>query len=131
MWLFIRYPGASVIMICFDLNSKQSLENVGKKWIPEINQYCDNKDVPVMLVGTKKDLQDNFDNELVQATINATNRVNRNDYFECSAKSLDNLDKVVQHAAVLAFNYQKHEKKASNEAADNSNRRNSRRCCIL
>jgi small GTP-binding protein len=48
------YPEADAILICFDLTSPFSIDNVEKKWVPEVNKHCPNK--PFFLVGCKKDL---------------------------------------------------------------------------
>ncbi|VEU22579.1 DEKNAAC103437 [Brettanomyces naardenensis] len=51
----LSYSKANIILIGFALNSPDSLENAGMKWAQEVNQYCPN--IPVILVGLKKDLR--------------------------------------------------------------------------
>lgn len=46
-----------MILIAFSLDSPDSLENVTVKWIEEVRQICGNE-IPVLLVGCKKDLRD-------------------------------------------------------------------------
>ena len=48
------YGESDAVLICFDLTDPCSLENVGKKWIPEVTKQCPGK--PFFLVGCKKDL---------------------------------------------------------------------------
>ena len=51
----LSYPGTNVILLCFAVDDSDTFENVREKWIPEVNYFCHN--VPVVLVGTKKDLR--------------------------------------------------------------------------
>ena len=45
-----------MFLVCFSVNSTDSLENVKTKWIPEVAHYCPG--VPIILVGTKADLRE-------------------------------------------------------------------------
>ena len=51
----LRYPKTDVFIICYSISSPTSLENVGKKWLPEIRQHC--RDFRFLLVGTQSDLR--------------------------------------------------------------------------
>ncbi|VDM41371.1 unnamed protein product [Toxocara canis] len=51
----LSYPDADVILICFSIDSPDSLENIPEKWVPEVRHFCPN--VPIILVGNKKDLR--------------------------------------------------------------------------
>jgi Ras family protein A len=71
----LSYPKANVILMGFSIDSPDSLDNVFEKvrwailtrcamanrlyvahqWISEVKHFC--KDVPILLVGTKKDLR--------------------------------------------------------------------------
>ncbi|KAJ7331280.1 hypothetical protein OS493_020069 [Desmophyllum pertusum] len=51
----ISYPDSDVILMCFSIDSPDSLENIPKKWIPEARHFCPN--VPIILVGNKQDLR--------------------------------------------------------------------------
>jgi len=50
----LSYPGTDVVLICYDIESHDSLTNVQETWAAEIAQYCPGK--PVLLVGCKADL---------------------------------------------------------------------------
>ncbi|XP_016334052.1 rho-related GTP-binding protein RhoG-like, partial [Sinocyclocheilus anshuiensis] len=52
----LSYPQTNVFIICFCIASPSSYENVKLKWYPEVSEHCPN--VPILLVGTKKDLRD-------------------------------------------------------------------------
>jgi Ras family protein A len=51
----ISYSDTDVILMCFSIDNPKSLENVSEIWKPEVNQFCYN--VPIVLVGNKKDLR--------------------------------------------------------------------------
>ena len=50
----VSYNGADCFMLCVAVNNRTSLENV-EKWMTEIKQI--RPDAPILLVGTKSDLQ--------------------------------------------------------------------------
>uniref|UniRef100_A0A4X2KKK4 Ras homolog family member C n=1 Tax=Vombatus ursinus TaxID=29139 RepID=A0A4X2KKK4_VOMUR len=49
------YPDSSVILMCFSIDSPDSLENIPEKWTLKVKHFC--PIVPIILVGNKKDLQ--------------------------------------------------------------------------
>lgn len=51
----LSYPGADIVLLCYNTISQASFEAIQEKWAPEIDHYI--KDVPLMLVGTKVDLR--------------------------------------------------------------------------
>jgi Ras family protein A len=57
----LSYPDSHVILICFAVDSPDSLDNVGEKWCSEVHHFC--PDVPKILVGCKKDLR--FDQKTI------------------------------------------------------------------
>lgn len=48
----LSYPDTDVILMCFSIDSPDSLENIPEKWSPEVRHFCPN--VPIILVGNKK-----------------------------------------------------------------------------
>jgi Ras family protein A len=48
----LSYPDTDVILMCFSIDSPDSLENIPEKWTPEVKHFCPN--VPIILVGNKK-----------------------------------------------------------------------------
>ena len=36
----LSYPDTDVILLCFAINNKDSLENVCEKWKPEVGHFC-------------------------------------------------------------------------------------------
>lgn len=51
----LSYPDTDVILMCFSIDSPDSLENILEKWHPEVKHFCPN--VPIVLVANKKDLR--------------------------------------------------------------------------
>uniref|UniRef100_A0AC34FMN4 Uncharacterized protein n=1 Tax=Panagrolaimus sp. ES5 TaxID=591445 RepID=A0AC34FMN4_9BILA len=51
----LSYPDTDVILMCFSIDSPDSLDNIPEKWTPEVRHFCPN--VPIILVGNKKDLR--------------------------------------------------------------------------
>ncbi|XP_057409207.1 rho-related GTP-binding protein RhoD isoform X2 [Balaenoptera acutorostrata] len=49
------YPDASVLLLCFDVTSPYSFDNISNRWYPEVNHFC--KEVPIIVVGCKTDLR--------------------------------------------------------------------------
>ncbi|XP_071142537.1 ras-related C3 botulinum toxin substrate 1-like [Mytilus edulis] len=52
----LSYPQTDVVLLCFSINDRSSLENIEKKWILEIKHHLPN--VAKVLVGCKTDLRD-------------------------------------------------------------------------
>ncbi|TNN07571.1 Rho-related GTP-binding protein isoform 2 [Schistosoma japonicum] len=51
----LSYPDTDVILMCFSIDSTDSLDNIIEKWYPEVEHFCPN--VPIILVGNKQDLR--------------------------------------------------------------------------
>ncbi|KAJ7504736.1 small GTPase-binding protein [Mycena galericulata] len=51
----LSYPDSHVILICFAVDSPDSLDNVQEKWISEVMHFC--AGLPIILVGCKRDLR--------------------------------------------------------------------------
>ncbi|KAI9256923.1 P-loop containing nucleoside triphosphate hydrolase protein [Sporodiniella umbellata] len=100
----LSYPDSDVILICFALDSPDSLDNVQEKWISEVVHFC--QDLPTVLVGCKKDLRhDLHTSDSVsyrQATAVAQN-ISAHTYVECSAKTGEGVGHVFQEAARAAL----------------------------
>ena len=46
------YRDTDVIILCFSIDSPNSLENILERWMPEVKDFCPNS--PIILVGNKK-----------------------------------------------------------------------------
>ncbi|KAJ7144517.1 putative GTPase Rho1 [Mycena epipterygia] len=52
----LSYPNADVVLICFSVDSPDSLDNVKEAWIAEVLHFCRN--IPIVLVACKTDLRE-------------------------------------------------------------------------
>lgn len=52
----LSYPGCDTVYMCYSVISKQSLQNVKKKWVKEVQHHI--KNVPLILLGLKADLRE-------------------------------------------------------------------------
>lgn len=112
----LSYPDTDVILMCFSIDSPDSLENVPEKWTPEVRHFCPN--VPIILVGNKKDLRND------PATISelakmkqrpvtteegraVAEKINAYQYLECSAKTKDGVREVFETATRASLTVKK------------------------
>jgi len=50
----MNYLDTDAVLLCFDVTSYKTLEDLKDKWLPEVNYYCPDE-VPIILVGLKGD----------------------------------------------------------------------------
>ncbi|KAJ1921164.1 hypothetical protein H4219_000762 [Mycoemilia scoparia] len=122
----LSYADAQAVIICFGIDSPDSLENVAEKWAPEVSLYAPG--VPVVLAALKHDLRAN------EATIRELEKdgqrpttpemgeamcrnIQAQKYIECSAKTVFRVREVFDATAKLAFAMQK--------------KNDSKSCCII
>ncbi|NP_001158356.1 ras-like GTP-binding protein Rho1 isoform X1 [Tribolium castaneum] len=115
----LSYPDTDVILMCFSVDSPDSLENIPEKWTPEVKHFCPN--VPIILVGNKKDLRNdpNTINELKKMKQEPVKpqdgramaeKINAFAYLECSAKSKEGVREVFENATRAALQVKKKKK---------------------
>lgn len=108
----LSYPDSHVILICFAIDSPDSLDNVQEKWISEVLHFC--AGLPVILVGCKKDLRND------PKTIEELKKTNQSPvtpeegnsiaqkigaykYLECSARTNEGVREVFENATRAAL----------------------------
>ena len=89
----LSYPDVDILLICFSLDNLTSLQNVKDIWFPEVSHFCPG--IPVILVGTKSDVQKTLDPDV--AILVAT-EINAIGYISCSAKEMFNITTVFNFA---------------------------------
>ncbi|XP_075057482.1 rho-related GTP-binding protein RhoB-like [Mixophyes fleayi] len=108
----LSYPDTDVILMCFSVDSPDSLENIPEKWEPEVKRFCPN--VPIILVANKKDLRndEHIREELAhmkQEPVRTEDgramavRISAYEYLECSAKTNDCVREVFETATRAAL----------------------------
>ncbi|NXP47431.1 RHOF protein, partial [Heliornis fulica] len=124
----LSYSDANVVLICFDVTSPNSYDNVLTKWYPEVNHFC--KGVPVLLVGCKIDLRQDQDtlrrlreghleNVTRQQAKAMARQIRARSYMECSARYQENVKAIFAEACRAAL------------GAARQHRRRRRRGCVL
>lgn len=112
----LSYPDTDVILMCFSVDSPDSLENIPEKWTPEVRHFCPN--VPIILVGNKKDLRldPNTINDLSKMKQepvrqeegrSMADKIGAFGYLECSAKTKDGVRAVFETATRAALQVKK------------------------
>jgi Ras homolog gene family, member A len=97
------YPDSDVILICYSIDNRDSLENVVEKWYPDVVHYTGHLKVPFLLVGTKRDLRMTGAAEVRYEEGEAVaRRIGARGYVECSALTKDRVNDVFQVATRLA-----------------------------
>ena len=83
----IYYKGAAAALVCYSIDSRESFKNINS-WIKEVRNHCPN--IPIVLVGTKNDLEDDRVIKLTRAQTKA-DKLNM-PFFETSAKAGINIE---------------------------------------
>lgn len=116
----LSYPDSHVILICFAIDSPDSLDNVQEKWISEVLHFC--QGLPIILVGCKEDLRDDQKTkEELQKTSQrpvteaqgeeVRKKIGAFKYLECSAKTNKNVREVFEAATRAALLTKRKDKK--------------------
>uniref|UniRef100_A0AAV2LYU9 Ubiquitin carboxyl-terminal hydrolase n=1 Tax=Knipowitschia caucasica TaxID=637954 RepID=A0AAV2LYU9_KNICA len=116
----LSYPDTDVILMCFSVDSPDSLENIPEKWTPEVKHFCPN--VPIILVGNKKDLRNDEHTRRELAKMKQepvkledgremATRIAAYGYQECSAKTKEGVREVFELATRAALVSKKRNKK--------------------
>ncbi|PVV01822.1 hypothetical protein BB560_003747 [Smittium megazygosporum] len=112
---YLSYPDANCVLMCYSVDSPDSLENIEEKWINEVLHYAPG--VPIILVALKTDLR--TDPATVQALARhnqsptttdqgraVANRIGARVYLECSSKLKIGVAEVFDQAAKISINQQ-------------------------
>ncbi|CAC5373609.1 RAC1 [Mytilus coruscus] len=117
----LSLPDTDVFFVCFSLNDPDSFDFIEQKCYPDIKLLCPN--ALTLLVGTKKDLINIGQNEqetrekdtsnlyAYKQGINLAERIQAVKYIECSAKTGEGIQSVLEEAIKCVFDKTKRFKK--------------------
>lgn len=105
---FLAYECSDVVVLCFDLTDRETLESIEKKWIPELTKICPS--VPFIIAGCKRDemcdgpegcvCEGSCCCDLDEGELTALlSRTGANAYIDCSALTDENVETVFGVAA--------------------------------
>lgn len=116
----LSYDDTDLIMLCYSVDSKDSLENVESKWIGEIAEHCPN--TKLVLVALKCDLRETDEEEQgadgaaqvekkpiisYDQGLEVARRINALRYLECSAMRNRGVNEAFTEAARVALTVEK------------------------
>ncbi len=111
----VSYPQSDVVLLCFAVDSPDSMENVRHKWIDEVKKHL--PDAPILLVGTKIDLREKkAEAEDVATAVHGhalARDIGAEKYVECSAYTQENVTTVFEEAVRIVLYPKKKRAKAS------------------
>ncbi|ESW97273.1 GTP-binding protein RHO3 [Ogataea parapolymorpha DL-1] len=137
----LSYSDTHCIILCFAIDSHDSLENVKNKWVGEILEHCEG--VKLILVGLKADLRSNDpdigQNDMLinnapsgkklvsyEEGVGVAKEIGALRYLECSAMKNRGVNEVFTEAARIALTAKP---KGANAAANVSD--NESRSCVI
>jgi len=97
----LAYKDADIILICYSIESPESLKNVSEVWIQEIRHYCPT--CPIILVGNKSDLKNSSNAVRTEEAKKVSEEIKAQGFLECSALEGDNVHEIFVRAATLAM----------------------------
>jgi len=102
----LSYRETDLVLICYTIENKNSLDNIENKWLAEVKNYCPN--VKFFLVALKKDLR--FDSEVDSKALvskedgkSLAKKIKAEKFFECSALTRENVDEVFEAAGKYIY----------------------------
>ena len=134
----ITYKSSDIILVCYSVESQESLVNVTDKWIPELRYFCPT--TPIILVANKNDLRDGVQRHRLVKDEDGRltcKRIRAHMFFECSAKSGANVREVFESAAIIVSinSHQRDQKRAimtkRRARSGSAGKSNTNRCFIL
>ena len=121
------------ILLVYSITDKDSFNNLESKWINEINDSVDVNNIPIVLIGNKKDLEDERVIE-EQSAREFANKFNIK-FFETSSKTGENVDlafkELINEVVKSKNNVNKNEIKNENQNQNINNNININQTYIL
>ncbi|MFW9902511.1 MAG: GTP-binding protein [Candidatus Thorarchaeota archaeon] len=99
------YNGAQAGFIVFDLTNRKSFENV-KNWYNELKEFINNMDLPILIIGNKRDLHDKCainNQDAIKMSRDLTELTHGNiQYLETSALTGENIEDAFR---LISYNF--------------------------
>ncbi|RNA13311.1 Ras-like GTP-binding [Brachionus plicatilis] len=112
----LSYPDSNVVLVCYSIDNRDSLENIYDKWCPEIKYYCPK--IPIILVGNKKDLRLELKRSIdTEEGVKMAEKIGAYGFYECSAKTREGVRDVFETAASASLVYLKPKKSLKSKLA--------------
>lgn len=89
----LSYPNTDIFFICYAVNSMRSFNNV-RNWYHEIQEIAESNQIPVILVGTKDDVKNDYSEPDIVSTEmgrKLSDDCNFHDFIETSSLERKNL----------------------------------------
>ncbi|KAI8379777.1 small GTPase superfamily [Radiomyces spectabilis] len=103
----LSYADTHVIMMCFSVDNRDSLENIPNRWMEEISEHCPH--AKIVLVALKCDLRDDEQAAttrnvpiMYEEGLSVARNINAVRYLECSAKHNRGVRECFEQAARVA-----------------------------
>ncbi|KAI6200821.1 Ras family protein [Aphelenchoides besseyi] len=136
----LSYPDTDVILMCFSIDSPDSLDNIPEKWTPEVRHFCPN--VPIILVGNKKDLRtdpqtirdlsrNKQEPVKTEQAKSIAEQIGAFAYLECSAKTKEVRFSIVQQTNFLFSQGIREVFEKATQAALQQKKKKKKPCSIL
>ncbi|ORX62140.1 hypothetical protein DM01DRAFT_1315510 [Hesseltinella vesiculosa] len=106
----LSYADTHVVMMCYAVDSRDSLENITNRWLEEVVDHCVH--AKIVLVALKCDLRDDEDSVkkmksppvMYEEGLTVARSINAVRYLECSAKHNRGIREVFDQAGRVALN---------------------------
>lgn len=112
----LSYKDTDLVLLCYTIENSQVLSNIPNKWLYEIKNYCPSANYS--LVALKKDLRelegDHTNYVTTEEGENLANEIGANSFYECSAKTGENVENIfVDSARYIAESHKKKKEEPS------------------
>jgi Ras-related C3 botulinum toxin substrate 1 len=95
----LSYPETDVFLLAYGTENRASFENIESYWLPEFKQFC--PDARRLLVACKSDLQTVEGSVAIEEGRLLADKLKLDDFIECSAKDMYNVNEVFKRAAMV------------------------------